>query len=82
MDERVRAIRDTPASSCRESDPEPPRNVASGKHSIYIHFPKDSSCDVCKRTKIKRAPCGEALPRAGNFGDLITADHKVLSGGL
>ena len=22
---------------------------------------------------------GEAVPRAGNFGDLITADHKVLS---
>ena len=30
-----------------------------------------------------RAPCrrrnGEAVPRAANFGDLITADHKVLS---
>ena len=22
---------------------------------------------------------GEAVPRAANFGDLITADHKVLS---
>ena len=36
-----------------------------------------------KRTKITRAPCrrrnGEAVPRAVNFGDLITADHKVLS---
>ena len=36
-----------------------------------------------KRTKITRAPCrrrkGEAVPRADNFGDLITADHKVLS---
>ena len=33
--------------------------------------------------KITRAPCrirkGEAVPRADNFGDLITADHKVLS---
>ena len=32
---------------------------------------------------ITRAPCrrrnGEAVPRAVNFGDLITADHKVLS---
>ena len=52
VDERVPAIRDTPASSSRESDPEPPGKVVSGKHSIYIHFPKDSSCDVCKRTKI------------------------------
>ena len=36
-------------------------------------------------TKITRAPCrrrtGEAIPRAGSFGDLITADHKVLSEG-
>ena len=33
--------------------------------------------------KIARAPCrgrnGEAVPRAVKFGDLITADHKVLS---
>ena len=38
---------------------------------------------ICQRTKITRAPCrrsiGEAVPRAANFGDLITADHKVLS---
>ena len=37
------------------------------------------------RTKITRAPCrrctGEALPRAEKFGDLITADHKVLNEG-
>ena len=36
-----------------------------------------------QRTEITRAPCrrrkGEAVPRADNFGDLITADHKVLS---
>ena len=36
-----------------------------------------------KRTKITRAPCrrrnGGAVPRAEIFGDLITADHKVLS---
>ena len=36
-----------------------------------------------KRTNITRAPCrrrnGEAVPRAENVGDLITADHKVLS---
>ena len=53
------------------------------KHSVYTHFPKDRNCEICKRTKITRAPCrrrnGEAVPRAANFGDLITADHKVLS---
>ena len=46
-------------------------------------IPKDRNCEICKRTKITRAPCrrrnGEAVLRAENFGDLITADHKVLS---
>ena len=54
-----------------------------GNHSVYTHFPKDRNCEICERTKITRAPCrrrnGEAVPRAVNFGDLITADHKVLS---
>ena len=54
-----------------------------GKHSVHTHFPKDRNCEICKRTKITRAPCtrrnGESVPRAANFGDLITADHKVLS---
>ena len=53
-----------------------------GKHSVYTHFPRDRNCEICKRTKITRAPCrrrnGEAVLRAENFGDLITADHKVL----
>ena len=53
------------------------------KHSVYTHFPKDRNFEICQRTKITRAPCrrrkGEAVPRADNFGDLITADHKVLS---
>ena len=44
---------------------------------------KNRNCEICKRTKITRAPCrrrnGEAVPRAVNFSDLITADHKVLS---
>ena len=50
-----------------------------GKHNVHTHFPKDRNCEICKRTKITRAPCrrrnGEAVPRAVNFGDLITADH-------
>ena len=85
MDERVPACRDAPASSSREADPEPAREVVWGKHSIYTHFPKDRNCEICKRTKMTRAPCrrrtGKALPRAESFGDLITADHKVLSEG-
>ena len=73
------------ASSSHEASLEPifKRREDLGKHSVYTHFPKDRNCEICKRTKITRAPCrrrnGGAVPRAENFGDLITADHKVLS---
>ena len=64
-------------------EPTTKRREDLGKHIVYTHFPKDRNCEICKRTKITRAPCrrrnGEAVPRAVNFGDLITADHKVLS---
>ena len=48
--------------------------LGSGKHSVYMHFPKDPNCDICLKTKITRS-----VPRAEHFGDMITADHKVLS---
>ena len=75
------------ARSSQESGPEHLAKVVSKsrKHSMYTHFPQDRHCEVCLRTKMIRAPCrrrrGEALPRAEKFGDLITADHKVLSEG-
>ena len=50
---------------------------------LRLISPKDRNCEICKRTEITIAPCrrrtGEAVPRALNFGDLITADHKVVS---
>ena len=73
------------ASSSHEVSLEPTskRREDLGKHNLYTHFPKDRNCEICKRTKITRVPCrrrnGETVPRAVNFGDLITADHKVLS---
>ena len=55
------------------------------KHSIYTHFPKDRNCDICLRTKITRDPCRRrnegSILRAEKFGDLITAEHKVLNEG-
>ena len=72
------------ASSSHEASLEPMFKIREdlGKHSVHTHFPKDRNCEICKWTKITRAPCrrrkGEAVPRADNFGDLITADHKVL----
>ena len=82
LDEGVLASRDTTASTSHDSDSERPTKVVSKKHSIFTHFPKNRNCEVCKRTKITRAPCrkhtGDAAPRAENFGFLITAYHKVL----
>ena len=61
-------------------EPTTKRREDLGRHSVYTHFPKDRNCEICKRTKITRAPCrrrtGEAVPRAVNFGDLITADRN------
>ena len=82
MDDRVPEHRDSHASSSHGLSLEPTRRVALGKHSVYTHFPKNRNCGICQRTKITRASCrrriGGAVPRADNFGDLITADHKVL----
>ena len=77
--------RDSHASSSHELSLEPTfkRREDLGKHSVYTHFPRDRNCEICKWTKITRAPCtrrnGGAVLRPENFGDLITADHKVLS---
>ena len=85
VDDRVPERRDSHASSSHEPslEPMPTRSVDFGKHSFYTHFPKDRNCEICQRTKIIRAPCrrriGGVVLRAENFGDLITADHKVLS---
>ena len=85
VDDRVPEHRDSHASSSHELslEPTPTRSVDLGKHSVYTHFLKDQNCEICQRTKITRAPCrrrtGGAVPRAENFGDLITADHKVVS---
>ena len=76
---------ETHASSSHEASLEPTfkKREDLGNHDVHTHFPKDRNCEICKRTKITRAPCrrrnGGAVLRAENFGDLIIADHKVLS---
>ena len=85
VDDEVPERGDSHASSSHEVSLEPTtkRREDLGKHNVHTHFPKDRNCEICKRTKITRAPCrrrnGEAVPRAEKFGDLITADHKILS---
>ena len=45
-------------------------------------FPKNPNCDICMKSKTTEASCrrraGTVLPRAENFGDMITADHRGL----
>ena len=85
VDDRVVEHRDSHANSSHVSSLEatPARSADLGKHSVYTHFPKDRNCEICQRTQITRAPCrrriGRVVLRAEIFGDLITADHKVLS---
>ena len=80
-----------PAHISQDSDSEGPTKVTSKsrKHGVYIHFPKDRNCEMCKRTKITRALCrrrtAEALLRAEKFGalNIETIDdarswHKIL----
>ena len=85
VDDEIPVQGDSHASSSHEVSLEPTfkRREDLGKHSVYTHFTKDRNCEICKRTKITRAPCrrrnGEAVLRAEKFCHLITADHKVLS---
>ena len=84
VDDEIPEHGDSHASSSHEASLEPilKRREDLCKHSVCSHFPKDRNCEICQRTKITKAPCrrrnGGAVPRAENFGDLITADHKVL----
>ena len=85
VDDEIPVHGDSHASSSHEASLEPifKRREDVGNHIVYNHFPKDRNCEICKRTKITRAPCRRrnrgAAPRSENFGDLMTADHKVLS---
>ena len=79
VDESVPEQRDA-SSSSHELPPEPRAKVVPGKHSIFAHFRKDRNCDICLRTKIRRRT-GTVVPNVENFGESITADHKVLSEG-
>ena len=47
---------ETPAApeNFHDSDPERPMKVVIRKHSIYICFPEDRNCEVCKRPKITK----------------------------
>ena len=84
VDDEIPVQGDSYASSSHEVSLEPilKRREDLFQQCLYS-FPKVRNCEICKKTKITRVPCrrrnGGVVPRAENFGDLITADHKVLS---
>ena len=63
------------SSSSHEPPMEPRAFVepGSGTHSVFTHFPKDTNCGICLKTKITRASCrrraGTVVPSAEHFGD-------------
>ena len=85
MDDRVPERSDSHASSSHGISLEPTRSADLGIHSVYIHSPKDRTCEICQRTKIKKAPRRRRIGRVvlvqKILVSLITADHKVLSEG-
>ena len=88
MDDEVLENKDSLASSSHEVSLEPTsgKNEDLGKQSVYTHGSKLQGLrleDAMAEPSFVRAPFrrrnGGAVLRAENFGDLITANHKVLS---
>ena len=84
MDDEIPERGDSHASSSHEVSLEPTfkRREDLCKHSVKTHSPKDRNCARGRKLQgphAEDARNGEAVPRAANFGDLITADHKVHS---
>ena len=85
MDDEIPMQGGSHASSSHEASLEPitKRREDLGKHSVYTHFPKRPKLRDPPEDKNYKGPCrrrnGEAVLRAEKIGDLITADHKVLS---
>ena len=53
VDDEIPVHGDSHASSSHKASLEPlfKRREDLGKHSVYIHFPKDRNCEICQRTK-------------------------------
>ena len=78
--------RDSHASSSHEPSLEPTKSVDLGEHSVYTHFPerpklRDLPEDQNHKGPVHKTHWHRRTSRAENFGDLITADHEVLSEG-
>ena len=55
-------------------------------HNVFIHFPKDKECDICRDNKPRKDRCDsqgnkacDSLPIPKKFGDSGTLDHKIMN---
>ena len=87
MDDRIPERRDSHASSSHEpsSEPTPTTSVDLDKHSVFLTSLKTKTARSVRVPKLQEPRAEDALAEPyvvqKNFGDLITADHKVLSEG-
>ena len=85
MDERVPEHRDSHESSSHEPSLDPTRSGFGYAQCLYSLPERPKLRDLSEDQNYKRAPCrrriGRVVPRAENFGDLITADYKIVSEG-
>ena len=60
-----------------------PAKAQKGKHNFVTHSEKDPNCEIHKCAKVRRAASRRTsqshVHRATKFGEIITADHKVLN---
>ena len=84
MDESVPEHRDAPASSSRESDPEPREKWYRASTVFLLTSRRTEIATSARGPKLQWLLAENALIQCcleDFFGDLITADHKVLSEG-
>ena len=83
VDERVPAHRDAPASSSREPPVEISEKSGIGQAQYFSlpEGPKLRHLHEDNKGPFAENALATDIPRAEIFGDLITADHKVLSEG-
>ena len=84
VDDRVPEHRHSHSSSSHEASLEPhSREVRIWVGTVSILISIKTEIARCARGPKSQGPCrrriGRVVPRTENFGDLITADHKVLS---
>ena len=82
VEDKVPRHRDSHASSSHESslEPTPARGADSGEHSVYTHS-RDRPEDHTYKVSVQKTHWRSRTSCQKIFGDLITADHKVLNEG-